>query len=161
MTKHFKSSDPPVSLSESRHTAPPSVQQPPEPPVHRAPAPEIPEAAPEPAPAAATPPPEPAQPPSTAPPPPPQDPASSAPEPTARRSSRVRHEPDKLQISWGTKSYAQAVSGTDPSSIGIRDILHHKDPRGEGGITEYGIAHSLAQASLHSAAPITSRELSQ
>ena len=164
MTKHFKSSDPPVSLSESRHTEPPSVQQPPEPPVHRAPAPETPEAAQEPAPVAATPAPEPAhtaKPPITAPPPPPQDLAPSAPEPTARRSSRARHETDKLQISWGTKSYAQAVSGMDPGSIGIRDSLHHKDPRGEGGITEYGIAHSLAQASLHSAAPITSRELSQ
>ena len=149
MTKHFKSSDPPVSPSESRHTEPPPVRQPPEPPMHVAPAPETPEAVP----AAAAPAPEPAQPPSTAPPPPPQDPAPNAPEPTPRRSSRVRHEPDKLQVSWGTKSYAQAVSGTDPSSIGIRDSLHHKDPRGEGGITEYGIVHSLAQAPLASLQP--------
>lgn len=29
------------------------------------------------------------------------------------------------------------------------------------GVTEYGIAHSLAQASFRSAAPITSRELAQ
>ena len=61
-----------------------------------------------------TPSPEPASP-ALAPPEPP--PATTAP----RRSSRASKAPDKLQLSWNTKSYVQAVSDTDPGSISIRD----------------------------------------
>merc|ERR1712087_49914 len=56
--------------------------------------------------------------------------------PTLRRSSRASRPPDRLQPGWGTKTYAEAVFHTDPSSIAVRDHLHRSDPRGGGGIDE-------------------------
>ena len=46
--------------------------------------------------------------------------------------------PDRLEISHGSKTSAQAVTGTDLCSIGIRDNLHFSDPRVKEGVTEYG-----------------------
>ena len=46
--------------------------------------------------------------------------------------------PDRLEISYGSKTSAQAVTGTDLCSIGIRDNLHFSDPRVKEGVTEYG-----------------------
>ena len=120
MTKHFKSSDPPVTQTNSSPDQPPQAAESLAPlgpePEAVLPVPVQPEvAAPE-----VT---EPAQP----------EPLTE-PEPAApRRSSRASKPVDKLQVSWGTKSYAQAVSGQVPSSLGIRDSLACCEPRGGGG----------------------------
>ena len=128
MTKHVKDSDASFKTPESAPKPPPMLPIQPETP-HTAPAPE-PLWTPPPAPAAESPP-------SQSPePPPPTSPApvpTPAPETAPRRSSRASKATDKLQISWGTKSYAQAVSDTDPGSISIRDGFHHPDPGGGGG----------------------------
>ena len=133
MTKHFKPSDEPSPKSQ------PNLAAEPQPETVAAPAPELPPApvlVEEPPPAI-----EPPQPPSPAPvsqstePTVPVAPGPAKPEP--RRSSRPSKAPERLQLSWGTKSYVQAVK-TDPRSLVIKDSLHPSDPRGGGGITEYG-----------------------
>ena len=121
MTKHFKTSDPPAEKPNS-----PPIQPVAEPPAPLEPRPEPQEAAP--APAA----PEPAeQPPEvvTAP--------ETETEPAApRRSARASQPTDKLQLSWGTKSYVQTVSVKVPSSFGIKDSSLAVNLEGEEGITE-------------------------
>ena len=122
MTKHFKSSDPPVTQTNSSPDQPPQAAESPAP------------LGPEPAPEAVLP--EPVQPEVAAPEvtEPAQPEPLTEPEPAApRRSSRASKPVDKLQVSWGTKSYAQAVSGQVPSSLGIRDSLACCEPRGGGG----------------------------
>ena len=132
MTKHFKPSEEPISKSQ------PNIVAEPHPETVAAPAPELPPApvlVEEPPPAI-----EPPQPPSPAPvsqstePTVPVAPEPAKPEP--RRSSRPSKAPERLQVSWGTKSYAQAVR-TDLRSLVIKDSLHPSDPREGGGITEY------------------------
>ena len=77
----------------------------------------------------------------------PTTPTLSPPSPIQRRSLRSSNAPDRLEMSWGTKTYVQAVTGTDLCSLGISDSLHHSDPRGEGDFTEYGCTEdSLAPA---------------
>ena len=145
MTKHFKTSDSDLSPQEASQPSPVPAAQPPLTPRldpeaapaepaqspgargHLGPNPEVP-CPPSPGPQAEEqiPSPEPAP---QAPAPPMPPPATAAP----RRSSRASKAPDKLELSWGTKSYAQAVTNTDPASISIRDSFHHIDPcRGEG-----------------------------
>ena len=132
MTKHFKPSYEPI-------TTPPQPDVPAEPqqePV-AAPAPELipaPALVEEPAPVI-----DPPQPTSPAPVSQPTQP-TVAPEPAVpeqRRSARAKKATERLELSWGTKSYAQAVK-TDPRSLIIKDSLNPSDPRGGGGINEYG-----------------------
>ena len=131
MTKHFKPSDEFIPKSQQNPAAEPQPE------TAAAPAPELPPApvlVEEPAPVV-----EPPQPPSPAPVSQPPEP-TVAPEPAKpepRRSSRPSKASERLQLSWGTKSYVQAVK-TDPRSLVIKDSLHPSDPRGGGGITEYG-----------------------
>ena len=127
MTKHFKTSEDITLSPQSPAPAaePPLTRQTPEAPAEPAQSPgargppdsnpEIP-CSPSPGPQAEEhrPRPEPASP-ALAPPEPP--PVTTAP----RRSSRASKAPDKLQLSWNTKSYDQAVSDTDPGSISMRD----------------------------------------
>ena len=55
-----------------------------------------------------------------------------------RRSSRIRKEPDRLNIeSWSGKSYEQHVDMTAPHSVANHPSLHHDVPGGGGGITGY------------------------
>ena len=85
----------------------------------------------------------------------PPTPAPSPPSPIERRSSRVSKAPDRLEMSWGTKTYAQAVTGTDLCSLGIRDSLHYSDPRGEGDISEYGCTqHSFGSSKQRPPGPV-------
>ena len=145
MTKHFKTSEdinlrpqheapqPPAPAAEPPLTprqAPAAPAEPAQSPGARGPPdsnPEIP-CSPSPGPQAEEhrPRPEPASP-ALAPPEPP--PVTTAP----RRSSRASKAPDKLQLSWNTKSYDQAVSDTDHGSISIRDNFHRLDPGGRAG----------------------------
>ena len=122
MTKHFKSSDPPVDQTNSSPNQPPQAAEPPAPLGQEL----EPEAAPQ----------EPSQteaaPPEVAEPRPVPHPLPEPETAAPRRSSRASNPVDKLQVSWGTKSYAQAVSGKVPSSLGIKDSLAHCEP-GEGG----------------------------
>ena len=123
MTKHFKPSNESIPLPAEK------PQSEPEPVV--TPAPELP-----PAPVLVE---EPA--PVIAPQPPSPDPVSQptqpllAPEPEPRRSSRQRQAPDRLEMSWGTKSYAQAVK-TDPRSLIIKESLNPTDPEGGGSFAD-------------------------
>ena len=128
-TKHVKDSDaqpkPPVLAPRSPPLLPREPETPP-----TAPALE-PMLTPPPAPAAERPP---VQSPEPPPPVSPAPAAAPAPDTAPRRSSRASKPTDKLQISWGTKSYAQAVSdNTDPGSVSIREGFHHPDPGGGGG----------------------------
>ena len=130
MTKHFRQDDarapPPVPTAEPPPAEPAAPAGPP---------------APEPAtPPAGSPAPEPATPPAESPAPVTSpEPADTAPAPLTpepepvRRSSRVRREVDRLQVTHGTKTYAQAVSGQDPNSVSIGDNLPRLDPGGGGG----------------------------
>ena len=133
MTKHFKSSYTTASTPEAQ-SSPPVIQSPPvtaaEPrEVVTPPSPTPPEPQPEQQPESQPQPePEPEQAPT------PSPPTS----PALRRSSRASRPPDRLQPGWGTKTYAEAVFDTDPSSLAIRDHLHRSDPRGGGGINESG-----------------------
>ena len=121
MTKHIRDSDT-SNCSPEPSPTPPMPQMPPTPPpmVLEEPATEP----------AAVPPSEPALPASPAPVPAPTP--EAAPETAPRRSTRIRTAPDRLEITRGTKSYAQAVSGTDPGSISIGNGFHHPDPGGGG-----------------------------
>ena len=122
MTKHFKTSDSPADPTDPPMYQPPvaveavPLHQPPEP---QEPRPERQEA-PNPVPAD-------------------MPPIVQAPVPVVeqaeapRRSSRVSKEPDRLEISWGTKSYAQVVSDKDPGSLCIKDSIHLLDPDGGRG----------------------------
>ena len=119
MTKHFKRSDSPVAPADPPVSQPPVVleadppNQPPEPP----------QPIPEPR---AEPDPEPADLPPVA-----QAPAPAIePAEAPRRSSRASQQPDRLQITWGSKSYAQVVSDKDPGSLCIKDSIHLLDPEG-------------------------------
>ena len=119
MTKHFKRSDTPVAPADPPVSQPPVVleadppNQPPEPP----------QPIPEPR---AEPDPEPADLPPVA-----QAPAPAIePAEAPRRSSRASQQPDRLQITWGSKSYAQVVSDKDPGSLCIKDSIHLLDPEG-------------------------------
>ena len=129
MTKHFRQDDtricpptpasPPVSTTASPPAEPPAPEPSPsphaEPPAPASP----PEQAPDTAPAPLTPDIAPA-------------PVSTEPE-SVRRSARVSRAPDRLQVTHGTKTYAQAVSGTDPDSVSIGDNLPRLDPCWGGG----------------------------
>ena len=59
--------------------------------------------------------------------------AMAAPDTAPRRSSQASKTTDKLQLSWGTKTHAQAVSDTDHDSISIKDGFRQPDPSGGGG----------------------------
>ena len=119
MTKHFKTSDYP-------ETNPP-VNQPPLA-LEADPRPQPTQPLPEPE---AEPNPEPTAPPQAAPAPAQAAEPTQQPAEPPRRSSRASQQTDRLQLSWGTKSYAQVVSVKDPSSLCIQDSLHLFDP-GEG-----------------------------
>ena len=119
MTKHFKTSDPPVDKPNPSPVQPELVTEPlevrPEPQEEVAPAPAASEPA-EPLPEVVT---------------------TPEPEPAApRRSARASQPTDKLQLSWGTKSYVQTVSVKVPSSFGIKDSSLAVNLEGEEGITE-------------------------
>ena len=121
MTKHFKTSDSPVVKSY-----PLPVLPNPEPPAPLELRPEPQEVAPVPVPVAQ----EPAE-------PPPAVVTAPEPEPAApRRSSRASQPIDRLQLSWGTKSYAQSVSVKVLTSFGIKDSSLAVNLEGEEGITE-------------------------
>ena len=129
MTKHFKPSN------ESIPKPLPAEERQPEPEPVATPAPELPPAPvllEEPAPVIEP------QPLSPAPVSQPMQP-TLAPEPASpeqRRSSRNRKAPERMEMSWGTKSYAQAVK-TDQKSLVIKDSLNPSDPREGRGIAEY------------------------
>ena len=136
MTKHVKDSDNPLKLPEPMPMprAPPMPPTPPMPEPNLVPEPPL---RPPPAPTAEPP----LTTPSTAAEPPTQrsEPAPAATptpdtDPGPRRSSRASKTTDKLQLSWGTKTYAQAVLATDLGSVSLRDGLHHRDPREGGGL---------------------------
>ena len=78
----------------------------------------------------------------------PTSPPTMSPTPTEpRRSSREAKMPDRLVMNPKAKSYAEAVMTTVPCSIGNIGHLHHKEPGGEGGITEHARPeHMLAAA---------------
>ena len=128
LTKHFKPSDNPIPRPEPRPTTTetPTATEPTTPPVTRVPE----------QPSIVNPEPVVAETPSPSPPPSPTPtPVTTAPE-QPRRSSRVSRAPDRLQPSWGTKSYADVVR-TDHCSLVNTGYLHHNDLGGGGGITEY------------------------
>ena len=121
MTKHFKTVDNPVPTNETRPTSTdtPSVSH--DPVTTALEQPRVITPDPEPVVVADTPSPTP--------------PPSTTPPPELRRSSRVSKAPEKLQVGWGTKSYADVVR-TDHCSLGNTVHLHHKDPGGGGDINE-------------------------
>ena len=125
MTKHFKPSSESIPLpaarpqSEPEPVVTPAPELPPAPALVEEPAPVIEPQPPSPEPVS-----QPTQPP-------------LAPEPEPRRSSRQRQAPERLEVSWGTKSYAQAVK-TDPRSLIIKDSLNPTDPGGGGSFAENG-----------------------
>ena len=154
MTKHFRTDDTPANPAPTPTPRPvvPAADPVPDctPNTTQEPA-SIPTPEPRPAPMRLTPAPEP----DMAPAPVPTTPTLSPPSPILRRSSRASNAPDRLEMSWGTKTYAQAVTGTDLCSLGISDSLHYSDPRGEGDITEYGCTEdSLAPASSSRQGPV-------
>ena len=131
MTKHFRQDDARICPPTP---APPPVTTPAPPPVSTTALPPAEPAAPEPSPSPPASPSEHA--PDTAPAPMTPDiaPAPVSPEPEpVRRSARVSRAPDRLKVTHGTKTYAQAVSGTDPDSISIRDNFPRLDPGWGGG----------------------------